>query len=186
MWGRMFQALSSKIITGVITLSMLLLSSYEGNNAVFNQMMASYIGSKIYVSAQLENAFENDFDEIFKSGQRVDIFFKIEIFNHDGKTHEREFRHAVIFDPLKKYYNVFLEEQNLQTVITDYDELIESISQVEYYYNGDKYEGGHVTLTAYMKKIKLQKLKKEYDLMMLWKFKKPKINKRCEISREET
>ncbi|MDO9578795.1 MAG: hypothetical protein Q7J16_13010 [Candidatus Cloacimonadales bacterium] len=181
----MFQALSSKIITGVVTLSMLLLSSYEGNNAKFSSMMASYLGSKIYVNAQLVDAFENDFEKIFKSGQRIDIFFNISIYNKNEIAHEREFRHAVIFDPIKKYYNVFLEEQDVQSVITDYNELLETISHVEYFYNGEKYEGGHVILSAYLKKIKLEHLNKEYDLMMLWKFKKPKMNKLCELSKEE-
>jgi hypothetical protein len=127
----------------------------------------------------LVEAFDNDFDEIFQSGQRIDIFFKIEIHGEDRLAHEQEFRHAVVFDPLEKIYNVFLEEQNLQTTCTNFNQLIETISQIEYFYNGQKYEGGHVILSAYMKKIRLQSLNKEYDLMMLWKFKKPKITKRC-------
>ncbi|MCF7794668.1 MAG: hypothetical protein K9N09_12060 [Candidatus Cloacimonetes bacterium] len=175
----MFQTLSNKIITGVITLSMMLLSSYEGNNAKFDNVFASFVGSQIFVSAQLIDAFENDFEEVFKSGQRIEIFFNIKIFSEDLQIHDAEFRHAVLFDPLGKYYTVYLEEQQMQTTASNYEELKEIISNVEYSYNSVKYDGGHILLSAYLKKIKLQSMQKEYDMMMLWKFKKPKVNTPC-------
>lgn len=177
----MFQTLSNKIITGVITLSMMLLSSYEGNNARFDNVFASCVGSQIFISATLEEAFENDFEEIFKSGKRIEIFFNIQIFDHDLNIHETEFRHAVLYDPLGKFYTVFLEEQQMQTSAGSFPELIDIISNVEYIYNSDKYDGGHIILSAYLKKIKLQSLKKEYDMMMLWKFKKPKVRAVCSL-----
>ncbi|MCK4653720.1 MAG: hypothetical protein KAU01_04685, partial [Candidatus Cloacimonetes bacterium] len=74
----MFQVLSSKIISGFISLSILLLSSYEGNRATFSELTTSFLGDKIFIKTELINAFENDFEEIFKSGQRIDIFFNIE------------------------------------------------------------------------------------------------------------
>ena len=181
----MFQALSGKVITGIVTLSMLLLSSYEGNNAKFGNMTAIYLGSRIHVSAALVNAFENDFEEYFRSGQRIEIFFNIEIFKRKELIHENEFRHAVIFDPIGKIFHVFLEEQNIQTTTTSYAELLELISLIEYDYNEDDYESGQVVLSAHMKKIRLQSLNKEYDLMMLWKFKKPRLSRNCEPAKIE-
>lgn len=175
----MFQALSNKIITGVITLSMMLLSSYEGNNAKFDDVFASYVGSKIFVSAKLVEAFENDFVEIFKSGQKIDVFFKIQIFNQDTEIQEAEFCHSVIFDPLKNNFTVFLEEKQEQITVSSVEQVKEIISAIEYYYNATKYDGGHIILSSYLKKIKLQSMQKEYDLMMLWKFKKPKIEILC-------
>ena len=175
----MFQTLSNKILTGVITLSMLLLSSYEGNNARFENVFASYVGNRIFISAELTEAFSNDFEELFQSGQRIDIFFKVQILDFEQQIEEKIFRHAVIFDPLNHEYTVYLEEQGERLLEADYAHLIELISHFEYTYNAEKYRGGYVILSSYLKKIRLQSTQKEYDMMMLWKFKQPKIKVDC-------
>ncbi len=177
----MFQTLSNKIITGVITLSMMLLSSYEGNKARFDNVFANFGGNRIFISAELVDAFENDFEEIFRSGELIEIFFQIQIHDQERTIHAEEFRHAVIYDPLEKLYTVYLEEKNLETTAADFLQLIETISQIEYTHKISKYNGGHIILSAYLKKVKLQTVNKEYDLMMLWKFKQPKVKALCNI-----
>ena len=75
----MFQSLANKLITGVLSLSMLLLSSYQGNEAEFSELYFSFLGDGVLLRTKLVNAFENDFEEIFKCGKTIDIFFKIEL-----------------------------------------------------------------------------------------------------------
>ena len=174
----MFQALSSKIITGVITLSMLLLSSYEGNNAAFENFTATVLGSNVYIKANLVSAFENDFEELFKSGQKIDIFFNINITDEDGPVYRDEFIHSILFNPLEQIYLIFLEEQRTQTTAASMEELIEIISNVDYVCKCEGFREGNISITSHLKKIRLKSIGREYDMMMLWKFKRPTVKHR--------
>ncbi|MCD4797045.1 MAG: hypothetical protein K8R49_07760 [Candidatus Cloacimonetes bacterium] len=175
----MFQAISSKIINGVISLSMLFLSTYEGNDAAFAAITANFLGNNIYLKTQLINAFENDFEEIFKSGQKIDIFFEIKIKNNSAVIHTNEFKHSVVFDPMSQFFTIELEEQEKSLSMESYQQLLETISNVEYSYKGDELTEIDITLTSFLKKIHLESINKEYDMMMLWNFKKPKIKQQC-------
>ena len=182
----MFQVLTSKIITGVITLSMLLLSSYEGNNAAFENFTATVLGSNIYIKANLVQAFENDFEELFKSGQRIDVFFKVDIRNSDGPVYQDEFKHSILFNPLKQIYVVFLEDQKTQMTASSLEELIEVISSIDYVCKCEGFKEGNITLSSFLKKVRLKSIGREYDMMMLWKFKKPSVKHRYTKSQIET
>lgn len=175
---KLFQALSSKIITGVITLSMLLLSSYEGNNAAFENFTATVLGSNVYIKANLISAFENDFEELFKSGQKIDIFFKVDIKDSERTVHEKEFKHSIIFNPLEQIYIIFLEDQNVQTSAVSLEELIEIISGIDYVCKCEGFDEGNISLSSHLKKVRLKSIDKEYDMMMLWKFKKPSVKQK--------
>jgi hypothetical protein len=158
---------------------MMLLSSYEGNHARFSDISFSFLGDKIFITVQLEGAFENDFEEIFKSGQQIDIYFNIEFKNGSDVLYSDEFVHSIIYDPLSKFFDITLEEQKENFSTDSYQQLIEKISQIEYTYENAELENIVVSLESSLKKIRLQSMKKEYDLMMLWKFKKPKTEKHC-------
>ena len=75
----MFQTLADKVISGVISLSMLLLSSYKGNNAEFTDLETVFLNNNVIFRTSLSGAFENDFEDIIKSGAEIDIFFSISL-----------------------------------------------------------------------------------------------------------
>ena len=66
---------------------------------------------------------ENDFEEIFKSGQSIDIYFSVKIGLEGLIIHEEEFRHSIIFDPLTQLFSIELEDQGLSFSTNSYDEL---------------------------------------------------------------
>ena len=173
----MFQSLTSKVISGIVSLSMLLLSSYEGNIAEFSNIEAQFLSNRILLKTQLLNAFENDFEEIFKSGQTIEIFFEITIKDNSEVIHTNEFKHTVIFDPMEQFYTLNLEEQDSETNVYSHEDLKTKISEIEYLFESDVKipDELQVTFTSYLKKMRLETLGEEYDMMMLWKFKKPKI-----------
>lgn len=164
-----------KIMSGLISISMMLFSSYEGNNASFASLRANLFDNNMVVSAKLENAFENDFEEIFKLGIEIDIFFHLKITSQNNTIFQNVFSHKVEYDPLLRRYFVSLEEQEKQAIASDYNELIEMISQFEYDFKERIPQKVSVELSAYLEKIFLPNLEKEYDLMMLWKMKNPVI-----------
>ena len=94
--------------------------------------------------------------------------------------------HSIIYDPLSKFFNITLEEQKEDFSTNSYQQLIEIISQIEYTYENAELDNLYVSLESSLKKIRLQSMKKKYDLMMLWKFKKPNIEKHCRKADHES
>ena len=171
----MFQILAEKVISGLAAFSMLLLSSYQGNEASFSAYTTSFLDDRLFFECKLENAFDNDFEEIFKSGQSIDIFFGVIIELNNLIIHEEEFRHSIIFDPLTQVFSIELEDQDLSLSTNSYDELKIIISNIEYSFKDKNIRDCSLMLNAYLPKIRLQALNKDFDLMMLWKYSKPKL-----------
>ena len=185
----MFQALADKILTGIVSFGMMVLTTTEGNNANFAEITSTFYGNRIVFQTELEEAFVNDFEEIFRCGKEIKIFFNIKIKAGKETIHTNEFRHIVTFDPLDQNFNVNLEENELETTTNSYEELIETISQIEYEFeftNELNYEQLDVTISSFLESIYLDALGKDYDMMMLWKFKKPKVNKRIDLGFDES
>ena len=183
----MFQALADKILTGIVSFGLMVLTTTEGNNARFTKMKSTFYGDRIVFQTELVGAFENDFEEIFRCGKEIEIFFHISIKAEKQSIHNEVFRHLVVFDPLEQNFTINLEENNLEITTSSYEELIETISRVEYEFAEDlHYERINVTLVSYLEKIYLDALGKDYDMMMLWKFKRPKVFKRIDLGFDES
>ena len=171
----MFQILAEKVISGLAAFSMLLLSSYQGNEASFSNYTTSFLDNRMFLECKLENAFDNDFEEIFKSGQSIDIYFGIKIELNNTIIHEEEFRHSIIFDPLTQVFSIELEDQGLTSSTNSYEELKTIISNIEYSFEDENIQDYTLTLHAYLPKIRLIALNKDFDLMMLWKYNGPEL-----------
>lgn len=181
----MFQILAEKVISGLAAFSMLLLSSYQSNEANFADYSISFLDDRMFLECKLENAFENDFEEIFKSGQTINIFFNIEININGEIIHEEEFKHTIIFDPLKQVFNIALEEQELTFVTDSYIDLKKIVSKIEYDYENEFIKDGTLKINAYLPKIRLESLNREFNLMMLWKYNKPELVAKLESEYNE-
>lgn len=181
----MFQTLLSKVVSGVISLSMMLLSSYEGNNADFSELVSLIFRNNIVFKTQLIDAFENDFESVFKSGKQIDIYFDIQIQIQGREPFSETFIHSILFDPLKQYYSIYLQEKDEELKTDNIKELKKLISKVEYNYSGRRSKEMIISITSYLPKIKLDDSGKNYDLMMLWNFKKPKTKKTVLIKEDE-
>ena len=95
--------------------------------------------------------------------------------------------HSVKYDPMARVYYVLIEEKSKKHhVIEDYDVMINLISNIEYncdVNNADQYK---VFLEASLEQIKLESLDKDFDLMTLWKFRKPKLKEKIKKDNNET
>ena len=165
-----------KLVTGVISLSMMLFSSYQGNEPKFARLNSVLSEDRILIFTKLENAFENDFEEVFKSGNEIFIYFTLSIKQKDQSIFRRTFFHSVEYDPLLKQYFIELQEQEKKITSRSFDDLIETITVFEFDYLGDFPDRVTVSLTAYLEKLYLDSLDKEYDLMLLWKLQKPQVS----------
>ena len=116
----MFESLGKYILKGVITFTLLVLSSYEGNDATFKALQINYLEGAIGIEVQLESAFENDFEEIFKTGKSIDIWFNTSVSSQGIVLEEQDFSHNVTYDPLLDSYFLIKGLTNESLVFEDF------------------------------------------------------------------
>jgi len=107
--------------------------SFFQNKILTGLDIAIIISSQqIRLETFLECAFDNDFDQIIKSGNRIKVFFNVEIKKNKRKIVAKRFLHEVTYDLLEKEFNVYLEEQKLDFTTKSYSEVIEMLSIFKY------------------------------------------------------
>ena len=180
----MLENLLNNIVSGIISFSMLLFSSYQGNKAEFEEIATERFSSGLLIKTRLINAFENDFEQVFKSGKRIDIYFHLKIKLSSKKEFVRVFRHSVTFHPMQQYYSVFKEETEKNRQMETFEKVKETVSQFEFSFQNDLNSELQIEISASLPKISIDSSEKEFDLMMLWNFQKPKIKKRIKFKNE--
>lgn len=182
----MFESLGGKVLAGMLSLSVFIFGNYEGNDASLGAFSAQLNNKTLYVKTQLQNAFDHDFDKMFQTGKVITVWFKVDVVKDKKVLHSSTFRHAVQYDPLANNFTVFREEMNEKRVFTSEADMIKSLSQVECFLPVNPNWGVvDMKLTSWMKKIKFEEYKRDIDLMMLWKFKKPSLEKRIRLGSNE-
>ncbi len=176
----MFGILADKLVLGFVSLGMLLFSSFEGNNASFSKPYLIIEQNHYEFSTYLENAFVNDFNDIIHSGETIYIDFELSLIEDTINKKKIKFYHSVKYNAMEKSYELYLDETKESLVFYQYESLINQLSRVEY--NFDEYDLNlkKISLSASIRNLELPSLKKNYDMMMLWNFKKPVLKIRIE------
>lgn len=177
---------AEKLFAGVVSITMMLFSSYEGNHARFSEVLTGYNEEVIMIRTSLVNAFENDFEQIFRSGSPVTVTIELKVSRDNQLIDTKEYRNTVLFDPLNRYFQVEAEASNYHSFTTSFDELITVISEIDIFYETWGIEGTYrFELTAGMDRVHLASLDKEFDLMMLWHYKNPRVTFEYKVERYE-
>jgi len=171
----MFNVLADKIIFGVVSAGMILFSSFQGNKATFTSPEFVANQNRFYISTTLENAFENDFEDIIRSGEEIFIDFEIKLEKNSSVSKSIIFSHSIIYNAMDHSYTLKLEEHESEQHIFEYSDLLHRLSIIDYSFEEYVQEVNTITLTASIRNVNLPSLNKQYDMMMLWNFRKPKI-----------
>jgi hypothetical protein len=167
--------LAGKVVSGFLNVTMMLFSSYQGNNPSFSEIFLHNDLNNINIRTELVSAFDNDFQTIFKSGKPIIIYFSLTTQKDKEPAENHTFAHVVVFHPLKAYYQINLGPDNNQVITESYEELLTLISHLEFIYSYSGEPGVyHFTLTASLDKIRLDTMDRDFDMMMLWNFKQPR------------
>jgi len=177
----MFEVLGTKILAGVVSLSMLLFSSFKGNDPLISSISTAKTGSYLYLKANLENAFENDFPSIFASGSKIPVHYDLVVHQGSRTVASHRITNTVKFDPTTGIYE--LKQGNKSPVFTESPEEVKrTLAAFEY---SLAYQSAwnkiNVKLEAHLPKVHFQQLNKELDLMVLWKYKKPSVKTLIDI-----
>jgi len=179
----MFESLGNYILKGVITFGLLVLSSYEGNDAVFKSLQIDYLEGAIGIELYLDSAFENDFEEIFKTGKSIDIWFHTSVSSQGVVLEEEEFSHNVTYNPLLDSYLLKKGSNDEAIVCEDYQCLLEELSKVNWHFRRLRSVSDYdLNIYAYLEKIYFEDMDKEFNLMLLWKNKTPRFKERIKVN----
>ncbi|MCK9329276.1 MAG: hypothetical protein PHY08_00625 [Candidatus Cloacimonetes bacterium] len=169
-----------KVYHGLLGLSLLFMTSYTGNDARIGKFSYYVSEQNIIVNCQIENAFENDFEEIFLSGIDIPICFETKLTSKKLKIAKEEFEYHIRWISKNEHWEVTLENQDYTFYTNDYDFLIEEISKIKIKFDVDlsEFQELDFELKASLPKLYIPSIKKEVDLMLLWKLKSPTLTKK--------
>jgi len=178
-----FTGLFQKTIKMVIAVGSLFYSSIDGIKADFSSLDIGVSQNVVIVSTQLINCYSDDLDQIFKSGERVTIHYKLELYSdQDVKAIFRNtFSHSIRYSLLDKTYDVFKSEFETVQIGLDIVEakyelsLLNSIPTIGVAeLNGDS--NYYFQISAWMDDIQLRGMEKRLNLMYYWSSIRP-VNK---------
>ena len=170
----MFEAISGKIMASVVSLSMLLFSSFKGNNPSFGNTSINNTGTYLHISTTLVSAFENDFPSIFSSGATIPVHYYLVIKSGNTTVVNRKYTQSVTFYPGKGIYEITRNGIANKIKTTSSAQVAAELSAMECSIP-IKVDWGNVTLhwAAELPSVHFEQLDKTVDLMVLWKYKRP-------------
>ncbi len=172
----MFESIAGKVLAGIVSLSALMFTSYTGNDPVFLPLHSRVGPNYLMLKATLDNAFDNDFSDVFKCGKPIHLWFKVEIKHHNRSVFTHNYRHSVSYDPMNASWKLFRSETNQTEVFTNYKALITSISELECSIPlRERWKIVDVSIEANLPEIEMTQSNRTVDLMVLWKFQVPRI-----------
>jgi|GEM_PF-3628876 hypothetical protein len=168
---------AGKALSGIVSAAMMLFSSYEGNHAAFSDVLIGHDADVIRIRTKLVNAFEHDFEQIFRSGSPVIVTYSLTVKRDGYVIDTLDYHNTILFDPMNRYFQIDAEAANYYTYTDSCEELRVIISQIDIFYDYWGIEGTYsFDLMAYMDRITLESLEREFDPMLLWHNRTPKIS----------
>ena len=173
---------AGRALSGIVSAAMLLFSSFEGNNAQFADVLIGHDTHAIRIRTALVHAFDNDFEQIFRSGSPIIITYTLNVRRGGTIIDTITYENMVIFDPMNRFFQIEAEAGNFYTFTDSCDELRAIISEVDIYYDHLGVDGRYdFELSAHMDRVMLSSLEREFDLMMLWNYKRPQVSFRYTV-----
>ncbi len=174
---RMFEAITGKVLATIATLSVFLFSSYTGNDPAFRNLNSRAGENYLQLRTTLVSAFENDFPDVFKSGSTIPVNFQLTIRNRNRILLNRNFQNSVRYDVANAVYEIRTGGMNRKIQTSSYAAMLSEVSGFECSvpYQSD-WGTVTVSLEAALPSVRFEQLRKSVDLMVLWKYQKPKVS----------
>ncbi|MCH7764815.1 MAG: DUF4390 domain-containing protein [Candidatus Marinimicrobia bacterium] len=170
-----FTNLFQKTINAVIAIGSLFYSTIDGVRADFTLLDVDVSHNIVIVSTQLINCFSDDLDQIFRSGERVSIYYKLELISDQNNQpiYQKNFSHSIRYSLLEKTYDVYKSEIETVLIGLDFIQAKNEMSQIIAFPTIDVEQLKsnivyHFRITAWMDNIQLQGMDKPLNLMYYW------------------
>ncbi len=170
-----FTSLFQKTINTVVAVGSLFYSTIDGVQAGFSNLEVDVSQNIVVVSTQLIDCYSDGLDQIFKSGERITIYYKLELVSDQNNKpiYEKEIRHSIRYSLLEKTYDVYKSEIETVLIGLDFIRAKNELSQIIAIPTIDVAQlesniGYHFRITAWMDNIQLQGMEKPLNLMYYW------------------
>ena len=172
----MFAALGSKIVTGLMSLSMFLFSSYTGNDPSFRPLSAFVNNNYMQLSTALDYGFDNDFPDVFKSGTPITMYYKVEVRNAGALVYQITHTNRVTFEPMRNSYVIRQSGSGERIETSSFEAVKDAISQISCSIPVQRdWRSVNVSVQAWLPTVEFTQIDREVDLMVLWRFRKPSV-----------
>lgn len=172
----MLEALSAKMMAGLVSLSMFLFSSYTGNDPALSALRFLVGRSYLQVSTHLVGAFDNDFPELFRSGTSIPIHFKLELKSNNRVVWNRQYTNRVQYDPATGVWNVSMGASGRSVKFTSYREMLDAIAVLDCSVPFESsWKEVNARVEAWMPTVRLESIERDINLMVLWNYKRPVV-----------
>lgn len=178
----MFETIAQKVATTAIAIGSLFFTSITGTNAVFENPQIDVNGSKITISAELDNCFTQELDQLFQSGQPVRFYFRVSIreTSSDKVLVVKDFYHQIKYSLVDNYYQVYFSETDQTVIAVTLEEAHQEMASIskygvidaKYLSNNKQY---YLQVAAFMKNIRLPGMQDDLNLMGYWNGVEPTI-----------
>jgi len=170
-----FTNLFQSTINTVVAVGALFYSSIDGVRADFSNLDVAVSQNIVIVSTQLTNCNSDGLDQIFKSGERVSIYFDLELVSdqNDQLIYRKKFNHSIRYSLLENTYDVFKSEIETVLIGLDFEGAKNEMSQIIALPTIEVTQlesdvNYHFRVTAWMEDIQLQGMEKPLNLMYYW------------------
>lgn len=178
----MLEAITGKMFATIVTLSVFLFSSYTGNDPALRALSSRAGENYLQIRSSLVGAFDNDFPDVFKSGSTIPVTFTLSIKNKNQILFSRNYQNRVRFDPAKGLYEVKTAGMNRTLQTASYPAMLNELSTFECSIPYQESWGSvTISLEASLSSVRFEQLKKTVDLMVLWKYQKPKVSSQVSL-----
>jgi hypothetical protein len=175
-----FAILSKKVITTVIAIGSMFYSTIDGVNATFSDIEFYSQGQHLYISTNLTNCFTEDLDLILVSGERITIFYQLDLISDGNKNpvYSDTLYHSIQYSPVDQIFQVY--QSNYQNY-TSYESLENAkndlvllndvpIIELNNLIDTNLYS---LRLSAWMGTVQIAGMDKPLNLMYYWNSIKP-------------
>ncbi len=175
-----------KILTGLLSFSTMLFSTFQGNTASFSTVSISSNMEAIVINTHLVNAFDNEFEHIFNSGKEIVICLELLVRRDRNRVERFVVYNTASYDPVTKYYLIEQGSPEKRLITANYQEMLRMLSEVELLFDYELRAGTYqFELKAHLEPVVLETFEKEFDMMVLWNYKIPKVTFSYEVELDE-
>ncbi len=168
------EGIVGKILAGLVSLTTLLFTNFTGNDPQFRSPQLRRSGGYLILNTALENAFDNDFEDVFKCGKEINVWFRINALIGNRRVYHRTFRHCVSYDAMNAIWQIYYSENQTSQTTISYTQLQNIISTVELSIPLEtEWSVLTLQLEAWLPEVEFIPADGKFNLMVLWKYRRP-------------
>ena len=163
------------LLKAILGFSLLLFSTYKGNDPKFDNFSYSYNANDLVISINLKDAFISDFKPIIKSTKPLFLNYSVKLTDESGKIiFSKTYTYSILFDAILQSFTLATSSQSVSK--QRYRDAVDVLSSFKTNIVISEPQLLYAEISAYPQKMRING--KMVDLKLLWKNKIPHFKTR--------